>query len=127
MARRREKPSNTEVQESPTTPTLTQERGIMALTPEQIQALLGKTRSKGQYVEYINEFVNSGEGGVCANDQWVAIRDKKATTIKQGFENAKQNKEAVEGAENVKVISNEDKVFLINLAAANLATDADAA
>lgn len=92
----------------------------MALTPEEIQALLGKTRSKGQYGVMLAEFLASGDGGVCANEQWVAIRDKKATTIKQGFVNAIEKAGAPEGADKVKVITNEDKVYLINLAAADV-------
>lgn len=93
---------------------------MAGLTAEQIQALLGKTRTKGQYLEYLNEFVASGEQGVNVNETWVALRDKKATTLKQGFENAKEKKEAAEGSENVKVIANEDMVYLINLTAAGL-------
>lgn len=112
---------------TPNTNTTNGERKLMALSAEQIQALLGKTRQKGQYLDMLTEFVNSGEGGVCANEQWVAIRDKKATTIKQGFENAKEKKEAPAGSENVKVISNEDQVYLINLAAEAVAAEADAA
>lgn len=88
---------------------------MAGLTPEQIAALLGKTRTKGQYIIYLNQFVASGMDGVCANEQWVDLKDKKASTLKQGFENAKDNKDAAEGSENVKVISNEDLVYLINL------------
>lgn len=98
----------------------------MALSAEQIQALLASTRSKGQYTEYLNAFLASGESGVCANDEWVSIRDKKATTIKQGFENAKEKKDVAEDAEFVKVISNEDKVYLINLKAAGVEMPATA-
>lgn len=90
------------------------------LTPEQIKALLGKTRQKGVYEDYLIAFVASGEGGVCANEEWVDLSDKKATTLKQGFENAKEKARVVEetagASKNIKVISNEDKVFLINLA-----------
>ena len=97
---------------------------MAGLTAEQIQALLGKTRQKGVYIQYLNEFLESGESGVCANDQWIALRDKKASTLKQGFEGAKENKEAKEGSEFVKVIANEEKVYLINLQAAGLESEA---
>jgi hypothetical protein len=93
---------------------------MAGLTADQIQTLLGKTRTKGVYVQYLNQFIASGEAGVNVNEQWVDLRDKKATTLKQGFENAKDNKEAADGAENVKVISNEDLVYLINLSAAGI-------
>lgn len=89
------------------------------LTSEQIQALLGKTRQKGIYEKYLIEFVNSGEGGVNANEEWMDLREKKATTLKQGFENAKDKAhvmEATEGrAANVKVLASDDQVYLINL------------
>lgn len=93
---------------------------MAGLTAEQIQALLGKTRSKGQYIVLLNQFLESGEAGVCVNEEWMELRDKKATTLKQGFENAKENKDAAEGSDQVKVIANEDKVFLINLTAAGI-------
>lgn len=131
MARQRRKQvSDTSVVEDTTTPERAK-GGVShmagGLSAEQIQALLGKTRTKGQYLEYLNTFVTSGEGGVCVNDEWVALRDKKATTLKQGFENAKEKKEAAEGSEFVKVIANEDKVYLINLTAAGVEAEAVAA
>lgn len=92
---------------------------MAGLSPDQIKALLGKTRQKGQYEGYLIEFVKSGEGGICVNEEWMDLTEKKATTLKQGFENAKDKAavvEATEGAsKNVKVISQEDKVYLINL------------
>lgn len=126
MARPKSRQRNTEPQvtDTPTntnTNTNTGERIKMALSPEQIQELLGKTRTKGQYVTYLNDFVNSGEGGICVNETFADLSSKKATTLKQGFEHAKENKEATEGAENVKVLVNEDKVYLINLGAAEVA------
>lgn len=107
--------------------TNTNERGtkkMAGLTADQIQTLLGKTRQKGIYQEKIKLFLASGEQGVCVNDEWVELSEKKATTLKQGFENAKDSKDAPEGSEYVKVISNEDKVYLINLAAAGLTDEA---
>jgi hypothetical protein len=96
---------------------------MAGLTTEQIQALLGKTRQKGVYIQYLNQFLESGESGVCVNETWLDMKDKKATTLKQGFENAKENKEAGDGSEFVKVIANEDKVYLINLQAAGVETE----
>jgi len=97
----------------------------MALTPDQIASLLASTRTKGQYAEFLGEFLASGESGVNANDEWVAIRDKKASTIKQGFESAKDKKDAPEDAQYVKVLVSEDKVYLINLKAAGVEMPAD--
>ena len=95
----------------------------MALTADQIQALLGKTRQKGMYIEKLNAFLDSGEAGVNVNETWPEFATKKATTLKQGFENAKENKEAREGSDNVKVIASDDLVYLVNLAASGLGTE----
>lgn len=92
----------------------------MALTHEQIQALLSKTRQKGVYTERMNEFLASGEGGICVNETWADLAGKKATTLKQGFEGAKEKKDVAEGADKVIVKSDEEKVYLINLAAAGI-------
>lgn len=97
----------------------------MGLTADQIQALLGKTRTKGDYVVKLNSFVESGEQGISVNETWVELKDKKATTLKQGFENAKSNKEANPDAEYVKVISSDDQVFLVNLKVAGMANETD--
>jgi hypothetical protein len=102
-------------------------RKMAGLTAEQIAALLGKTRQKGVYIQYLNQFLDGGESGICVNETWVDLKDKKASTLKQGFENAKENKEAKDGSEFVKVIANEDKVYLINLQAAGIETEAETA
>lgn len=91
---------------------------MAGLTPDQIKALLGKTRQKGLYVQKLNEFLESGEAGISVKEKWVEFAEKKDTTLKQGFDNAKENKEAGEGSENIKVIANEGDVYLINLALA---------
>lgn len=87
----------------------------MGLTQEQIDALLSKSRSSG-YTEKQNEFLASGENGVCVNEQWPEFKDKKANTLKQGFEGAKTKKDAAEGADKIKVVVADDKVYLLNLA-----------
>jgi hypothetical protein len=101
-------------------PHKTKENRMPGLTPDQIQALLGKTRQKGIYEKYLIDFVNSNEGGINVNEEWMDLREKKATTLKQGFENAKDKAhvmEATEGkAANVKVLASDDQVYLINLA-----------
>lgn len=96
---------------------------MTGLTPDQIKGLLANSRTKGEYSEYLGDFIESGDAGVCANDEWVSLADRKDTTVKQGFENAKNAKNAPEGAENVKVIKNEGKVFLINLVVAGMGPD----
>lgn len=102
---------------------------MAGLTNEQIQALLSKTRRKGQYQDYLVEFYNSPEAGICVNDTWPDLSGKSASTIKQGFEGAKDKAEVVEavgGKENAeRIIVKSDKVgdgddarelvYLINL------------
>ena len=100
---------------------------MAGLTPEQIQSLLGRARSKGQYVQRLNEFLESGEAGVDVQEQWVEFRERKANTLKQGFDGARENKLAADGADQVQVISNEDHVYLINKVAAGVAAEEEAA
>jgi hypothetical protein len=100
---------------------------MAGLTPEQIKALLGKTRQKGVYDRYLVDFLKMGEAGISVNETWVDLADKKATTIKQGFENAKDKQSLAAALEeagldpsaatNVKVIASDEQVFLVNLAA----------
>jgi hypothetical protein len=100
---------------------------MAGLSADQIAQLMAGSRTKGQYTTYLTDFVNSGEGGVCVNDEWIDLKDKKASTLKQGFENAKDKKDAPAEFANIRVLTNEDKVYLINPAAAGLATEEDAA
>jgi hypothetical protein len=99
----------------------------MALTPEQIQSLLGKTRVKGDYVMKLNAFDASGEQGVNVSETWPELAGKKATTLKQGFENAKQNKDFNGNKDSIRVISNDDLVYLIKVDASVDGAEADGA
>lgn len=87
---------------------------MAGLSQEQIQALLGASRTKGVYIAKLTDFMNSGEAGVCVNEEWPELADKAHATLKQGFENAKNSKNAPAGVENVRVITNDEKVYLIN-------------
>ena len=92
----------------------------MAMTPEQIRAVYAKRRTKGLYLDLLAKFIESGEAGVSVRDEWNTIlgdtENKKATSLKQGFENAKDKKDAPDGAELVDVIVDGDDVFLLNRA-----------
>lgn len=121
MARSRNKDRGNTVTQEVSHTNYTRSNTMAGLTAEQITALLGKTRQKGVYIQYLNQFLEGGESGICVNETWVDLKDKKASTLKQGFENAKENKEAGDGSEFVKVIANEEKVYLINLQAAGVA------
>ena len=97
----------------------------MPMTPEQIRAVYAKRRTKGLYAEKLAAFIDSGDGGVSVREEWPTDfswdeskpegeRGKVATTLKQGFENAKDKKEAPEGAEFIDVIVDGNDVFLLN-------------
>jgi hypothetical protein len=112
MARRRRNTAS----ESETTQTTNGGNTRMAgLTPERIAELLSSSRTKGQYVTFINQFIESGEMGVDVGETWPELAGKNANTLKQGFDSAKEKKEAAAGSENVKVAKQEDRVYLINL------------
>jgi hypothetical protein len=88
----------------------------MALTAEQIRGIYAKRRTKGQYNMFLDLVLASGENGCDVKDTWPQLADKKASTIKQGFENAKSRKDAPEGADAIDVIVDGEDVYLINSA-----------
>jgi hypothetical protein len=94
----------------------TKERTVMALSPDQIRSIYAKRRTKGQYVQFLAELLESGENGCDVKATWPQLSDKKATTIKQGFENAKEKKDAPDGSDAIDVIVDGEDVFLINAA-----------
>lgn len=103
-----------------TTNQIKSERGnkMAGLTAEQIQALLGKTRTKGGYIVKLKTFLESGENGCDTKATWPELAGKKSNTLKQGFEGALSHKDLVdvEGMDQIKVIKSEEDVFLVNLA-----------
>lgn len=86
----------------------------MPLSPEDVRALYAKRRTKGLYDGMLIEFLGSSDNGVDVKEQWPELADKKAATLKQGFENSKGRKGAPEGSEQVDVIVDGDNVYLIN-------------
>ena len=107
---------------------------MAGLTPEQIQALLGKGDTRGVYVSKLNQFMDSPEQGVNVTEQWPELATDKAgkaklpSTLKQGFENAKGQKKARPGADTlVKVILDGDLVYLIKDPNAVISSDGDSA
>lgn len=83
------------------------------LTQEQINALMATTRTKGQYIQLITEFLDSDENGVDVKVQWPELSERKSASVKQGFENAKNSKNARADFKNVQVLKNEENVYLI--------------
>src|SRR5262245_42720740 len=100
----------------------------MALTQEQIRSIYAKRRTKGLYNELLEQFMTSGDNGVSVREQWPTQfawddsqeeekdKGKQATTLKQGFENAKDRKDAPDGSELIDVIVDGNDVYLINRA-----------
>jgi hypothetical protein len=102
----------------------------MPLDPDKIRSIYAKRRTKGGYDEKLVEFMTSGDAGISVREQWNAefawnadspddaegksTKGKTATTLKQGFENAKDRKGAPNGSEHIDVIVDEDEVYLIN-------------
>lgn len=93
--------------------------GITQLNPEQITALLGKSRSRGEYTTQLRNFIESGMQGAQVSLENGPFAGKKVASVKSGFENAKSNtKNPVEGSEHIAVVVDGDNVFLINKALA---------
>ena len=123
MSRPRSKPVAQTV--TPTvTPTERNGYKMAGMDNAAILALLSKTRQKGVYTDRLNEFITSEEAGICVNDTWADLGGKRASTLKQGFEAAKEKKEALDGADKVIVKTDKtgegdnavERVYLINLA-----------
>lgn len=86
---------------------------MAGLSSEQIRSIYAKRRTKGLYTQFLAELLATGENGCDVKAQWPQLADKKATTIKQGFENAKEKKDAPDGSEAVDVIVDGEDVYLI--------------
>lgn len=100
---------------------------MSALSPDQITALLSKTRSRGDYDTVLEEFLNSGEAGIEVDLTSGPLAGKTADQAFVGFNNARTrvNKETAkpvhEGGHAIKVIkekpANEGEpgaVYLVN-------------
>lgn len=92
----------------------------MPLSPDEVRAIYAKRRTKGLYDSMLVEFLNSEDNGVDVKVQWPELADKKAQTLKQGFENSKDRKGAPEGSDNVDVIVDGENVYLINKVVAGI-------
>jgi hypothetical protein len=99
----------------------------MPLSPEEIRKIYAERRTKGEYIAKLTQFMESEEVGISVKEEWnTAFGEKKATTLKQGFENAKDSKAAPEGSELIDVIVDGENVYLINKALAEDLTPVEA-
>jgi hypothetical protein len=92
----------------------------MPLSPEDVRAIYAKRRTKGLYDTLLTQFIESGDNGVSVKEQWPELNDKKAQSLKQGFENSKSRKGAPEGSDQVDVIVDGEDVYLINKVVAGI-------
>lgn len=86
---------------------------MTALSPEQIAELRAKVTVRGEYGRQLQEFIASDEAGVQISLTEGAFKDRKPESVKIGFDNARKSKNAPEGADNVRVLKDEDSVFLL--------------
>jgi hypothetical protein len=104
-----------------------QRRMKMPLSPDQVREIYAKRRTKGLYDGLLIQFLNSEDNGVSVKEQWPELADKKAQTLKQGFENSKDRKGAPEGSDQVDVIVDGEDVYLINKVVAGIEAEVEAA
>lgn len=71
--------------------------------------ILASSHGRGEYKAVLQAFLNAE-----VRLAEIPVGERKAQTVKTGFENAKTGKEPPEGSANVKVIKKNDKVYLLN-------------
>jgi len=87
--------------------------GIEQLSQDEINNLLGSVKQRGEYDRQLKAFVESSEPGVQISLEEGPFAQKKAQSVKTGFETAKGREGAPEGSANVRVIVHDDKVYLL--------------
>ena len=94
----------------------------MPLSPDKIQELLANKRTKGLYEDKLSWIMTeSDEPGFDPAEEWpVHFRNKKASTLYQGFRNAA---EKLEVTDQVEVISRDDHVFILVTSRVDLAPE----
>lgn len=116
MARQRNRQDRTKTSDSTQTKTTERKRTSMATTAigaDQIQELLSKARTRGEYARELATFLSGDENGVQVNLDEGVFANKKPQSVKIGFENARKAKDAPEGAANVRVVMHENGVYLL--------------
>ena len=85
---------------------------------DELASILSGARGRGDYKTVLEEFIGAEIRLAEVPLTMGLFENKKASTVKTGFENAKNGKNPPEGADQVKVIKKEDKVYLVNQAVA---------
>lgn len=128
-SRRKATPSKAVTPTNTTTDT-TKESNKMALTAEQITELLADNRGRGDYGQYLKEFVESGSAGEQVNLESGLLAGKTADKAKTGLENAKKARDRdgalkLPEAQGVLIVKKNEMVFVINRTAAEGTEDAE--
>lgn len=84
-----------------------------ALTPDMIEAILGKSRSRNVYGPKLLEFVNeSDEAGINPREAWpTEFKSKQASTMYQGFMKAVNEADLTE---TVLIKQSDGEVFILH-------------
>lgn len=91
----------------------------MPLSPDQIAELLKDNRGRGDYGQWLTEFVESGSAGEMVDTESGILAGKTADKVKTGLENAKKARDRdgnlkLPKAQNVLIVKKDDNVFVIN-------------
>jgi hypothetical protein len=89
-------------------------QGIETLNQAEIDELLASSKQRGEYDRQLKAFVESAVAGVQVSLTEGPFQGKKPQTVKTGFDGAIKREGAPAGAENVRVISHDDKIYLLN-------------
>jgi hypothetical protein len=86
------------------------------LSADLINQLLSSSKQRGQYDAELKSIVESGAKGVQVNLEDGAFAGKKAQSVKTGLDNARK-KLGEDVRDTIRVIMQDDQVFVINTAA----------
>jgi hypothetical protein len=91
----------------------------MALTQDQIAELLKDNRGRGDYGQYLTDFVTSGSAGEQVDTETGLLAGKTADKVKTGLENAKKARDRdgalkLPQAQNTLIVKKGEVVFVIN-------------
>lgn len=109
---------------NPINTTSTKESNKMALTADQIAELLKDNRGRGDYGQWLTDFVASGSPGEQVDTESGLLAGKTADKVKTGLENAKKARDRdgnlkLPQAQNTLIVKKDDMVFVINRDAAS--------
>lgn len=90
---------------------------VNVLSDERINELLSMSKQRGLYEAELNTFIASGARGVEVPLDSGTFSGKKAQSVKTGLDNARKKLEDEDVKNGIKVIKQEEHVFLLNTSA----------